>query len=47
MPLFETLFPLGIAHYLIGGLLIGAAVSFLFQRPARINLSVGHACPTR
>lgn len=30
MPLFETLFPLGIAHYLIGGLLIGAAVSFLF-----------------
>ena len=30
MPAFETLFPLGIAHYLIGGLLIGAAVSFLF-----------------
>jgi len=30
MPLFETLFPLGVAHYLIGGLLIGAAVSFLF-----------------
>lgn len=30
MPIIETLFPLGIAHYLIGGLLIGAAVSFLF-----------------
>ena len=30
MPLIETLFPLGIAHYLIGGLLIGSAVSFLF-----------------
>ena len=30
MPLIETLFPMGIAHYLIGGLLIGAAVSFLF-----------------
>jgi uncharacterized protein len=30
MPLIETLFPLGIAHYLIGGLLIGVAVSFLF-----------------
>jgi len=26
----ETLFPLGIAHYLIGGLFIGGAVSFLF-----------------
>ncbi len=30
MPLLETLFPLGIAHYLIGGLIIGAAVSFLY-----------------
>ena len=30
MPVLETLFPLGIAHYLIGGLFIGAAVSFLF-----------------
>jgi uncharacterized protein len=30
MPLLETLFPLGITHYLIGGLLIGSAVSFLF-----------------
>jgi uncharacterized membrane protein YedE/YeeE len=30
MPLIETLFPLGIAQYLIGGLLIGSAVSFLF-----------------
>jgi uncharacterized membrane protein YedE/YeeE len=26
----DTLFPLGIAHYLIGGLLIGAGVSLLF-----------------
>ena len=30
MPLIEALFPLGITHYLIGGLLIGSAVSFLF-----------------
>jgi uncharacterized membrane protein YedE/YeeE len=30
MPLIETLFPLGIAQYLIGGLVIGLAVSFLF-----------------
>lgn len=30
MPLIDTLFPLGIAHYLIGGLFIGCAVSFLF-----------------
>lgn len=30
MPLIDTLFPLGIAHYVIGGLLIGLAVSFLF-----------------
>jgi len=30
MPTFETLFPLGITHYLVGGLLIGAAVSLLF-----------------
>lgn len=28
--MLHTLFPLGIAHYLIGGLLIGAAVSVLF-----------------
>ena len=27
MPLVETLFPLGIAHYLIGSLIIGLAVS--------------------
>jgi len=30
MPLIESLFPLGITHYLVGGLLIGSAVSFLF-----------------
>lgn len=30
MPLIETLFPLGIAQYLIGGLVIGLAVSFLY-----------------
>lgn len=30
MPDLEMLFPLGIAHYLIGGLAIGVAVSFLF-----------------
>ncbi len=30
MTLLDTLFPLGIAHYLAGGLLIGFAVSFLF-----------------
>jgi uncharacterized membrane protein YedE/YeeE len=30
MPTFETLFPLGITHYLVGGLFIGAAVSLLF-----------------
>ena len=30
MLLIDTLFPLGIAHYLIGGLLIGIAVSLLF-----------------
>lgn len=30
MPLIETLFPLGIIHYLIGGLTIGLAVSFLY-----------------
>jgi hypothetical protein len=29
MPLVETLFPLGIAHYLIGSLIIGLAGSFL------------------
>ena len=28
--MIHTLFPLGIAHYLIGGLVIGCAVSFLF-----------------
>lgn len=28
--MIESLFPLGIAHYLIGGLVIGAGVSFLF-----------------
>lgn len=27
---FETLFPLGITHYLIGGLFIGFGVSYLF-----------------
>ena len=27
---FDLLFPLGITHYLIGGLFIGFAVSFLF-----------------
>jgi len=30
MPLIETLFPLGIAQYLTGGLIIGLAVSFLY-----------------
>lgn len=30
MPTIDALFPLGIAHYLIGGILIGLAVSFLF-----------------
>jgi len=30
MPGIETLFPLGIAPYLIGGLIIGLAVSFLY-----------------
>ncbi len=30
MPSFETLFPLGITHYLIGGLFLGVAVSFLY-----------------
>ena len=30
MPLIETLFPLGIAQYLTGGLVIGLAVSFLY-----------------
>jgi uncharacterized membrane protein YedE/YeeE len=30
MPLLETLFPLGIAQYLTGGLIIGLAVSFLY-----------------
>ena len=30
MLLIDTLFPLGITHYLVGGLLIGFAVSFLF-----------------
>ncbi len=30
MLLIDTLFPLGIAHYVIGGLLLGLAVSFLF-----------------
>ena len=30
MELIDTLFPLGIAHYLAGGVLIGIAVSFLF-----------------
>ena len=30
MPLIDTLFPMGIAQYLIGGLVIGLAVSFLF-----------------
>ena len=30
MPEFDLLFPLGITHYLIGGLFIGFAVSFLF-----------------
>ncbi len=30
MTLIDILFPLGIAHYLAGGLLIGFAVSFLF-----------------
>ena len=30
MELLDTMFPLGIAHYLIGGLVIGAAVSFLY-----------------
>ena len=28
--MIDTLFPLGIAHYLVGGLVIGCAVSFLF-----------------
>jgi len=30
MPEFDLLFPLGVTHYLIGGLFIGFAVSFLF-----------------
>ena len=30
MPLIDTLFPLGIAHYLVGGIFIGLGVSFLF-----------------
>ena len=30
MTLFDTMFPLGIEHYLAGGLLIGLGVSFLF-----------------
>lgn len=30
MPTLETLFPLGISHYLAGGIIIGLAVSFLF-----------------
>ncbi|MBL4867462.1 MAG: YeeE/YedE family protein [Pseudomonadales bacterium] len=30
MELFETLFPFGVEHYLIGGILIGSGVSLLF-----------------
>lgn len=30
MELLETLFPLGLAHYILGGLLIGLGVSLLF-----------------
>jgi uncharacterized membrane protein YedE/YeeE len=30
MPALDSLFPLGISHYLAGGLIIGFAVSFLF-----------------
>lgn len=34
---FETLFPLGITHYLIGGLFIGFGVSFLFTATGLIG----------
>lgn len=30
MPLIDVLFPLGIEHYLVGGIFIGLGVSFLF-----------------
>lgn len=35
--MIDTLFPLGITHYLIGGLVIGCAVSFLFMSTGLIG----------
>jgi len=35
--MIDTLFPLGIAHYLVGGLIIGSAVSFLFTTTGAIG----------
>ena len=37
MPAIDVLFPLGIAQYLIGGLIIGFAVSFLFATTGLIG----------
>ncbi len=35
--MLDTLFPLGITHYLIGGIMIGAGVSFLFVTTGSIG----------